>query len=218
MNPFSQIDPAGLECIEQNKISLEKSRSEVIYRQGDWPKGIYFLKSGLVGLVSVGLSGKEHLLRLFKPGQYFGHRSFFAKELYHASSICLDPCSIDFVAEACIHRLLKVQPELHMNVIQTLARELRVSEEARMSLSEKDVLARTAEALIYLEKISTDHHWTRKELADLLDSTPPTIVRTLQKLQGHGLITPDGKDYKIADYDGLMDVAEGNFKPPDFQG
>ncbi len=218
MNPFSQINSAGLKCIEQNKITLEKKRSESIYHQGDWPKGIYFLKSGLVGLIAVGTSGKEHLLRLFKPGQYFGHRSFFAKELYHASSICLDSCSMDFVAETCIHRLLEVQPELHMNVIQTLARELRVSEEARISFSEKDVLSRTAEALIYLEKVSTDHHWTRKELADLLDSTPPTIVRTLQKLQGMGLVVSEGKNYKITNYDGLIDVSEGHFTPPDYQG
>lgn len=218
MNPFSQINSAGLECIDQNKITLDKNRSDVVYRQGDQPKGVYFLKKGLVGLTSVGVSGKEHLLRMFKPGQYFGHRSFFANEPYHASSVCLDPCEIDFVAESCIHRLLEVQPELQMNVIQTLARELRVSEEARMSLSEKDVLARTAEALIYLEKISTDHHWTRKELADLLDSTPPTIVRTLQKLQAMGLLVPEGKDYRIMDYDGLMDVSEGTFTPPDSQG
>ena len=80
------------------------------------------------------------------------------------------------------------------------------------------MLARTAEALIYLEKISKDHHWTRKELADLLDSTPPTIVRTLQKLQTMGLVVPEGKDFKILDYDGLLNVSEGTFTPPDSQG
>lgn len=208
MNPFSQINQIGIACIDQNKVTLTKERSEFVYRQGEMPKGIYFLKTGLVGLVSVGISGKEHLLRMFKPGQYFGHRSFFAKEPYHASSICLDHCEVEFVAEACIYRLLEVQPELHMNVIQTLARELRDSEEIRISFSEKDVLARTAEALIYLEKVSTDHRWTRKELADLLGSTPPTIVRTLQKLETMGLLEQQGKDYEIINYNGLLEAAE----------
>ncbi|MCX7977781.1 MAG: cyclic nucleotide-binding domain-containing protein, partial [Bdellovibrionaceae bacterium] len=50
------------------------SRGEFVYRAGDEAKRLYLVKSGLVGLVLYGPTGNEHLLRLFKPGDYFGHR------------------------------------------------------------------------------------------------------------------------------------------------
>ena len=67
--------------------SIEFKRGDVIYAPGDSPEGIYFIKKGLVGLVILGLSGKEHLLRFFREDQFFGHRTLFSEEKYHASTI-----------------------------------------------------------------------------------------------------------------------------------
>ena len=54
------------EIFNKNSRTLEFKRGEQIYRVGEKPDGIYFIESGLVGLLIIGReSGKEHLLRVF---------------------------------------------------------------------------------------------------------------------------------------------------------
>ena len=66
--------------LESHATTLEFKRGEFVYRQGDVPKGMYFVKSGLVGLVLVGAqSGKEHLMRFFKQVSFLVIELYFLK-------------------------------------------------------------------------------------------------------------------------------------------
>ncbi|MFN9067262.1 MAG: Crp/Fnr family transcriptional regulator, partial [Bdellovibrionales bacterium] len=87
---------------ESHSRTLEFKRGENVYIQGDTPKGIYFVNSGLVGLMKTGVSGKEHLLRFFRQGQFFGHRALFSNEGYHGTAIVLEPTQIKLVPKLIV--------------------------------------------------------------------------------------------------------------------
>ncbi len=44
---------------QQSAKIIEKKRGETVYRVGDNPKGLYIVEKGLVGLMLLGLSGKQ---------------------------------------------------------------------------------------------------------------------------------------------------------------
>ena len=200
---------------EQTQLELESARvrkrsdkGDYLYRAGDTPQGIYLLVSGLVGLVTLSSSGKEHLVRLFKGGQYFGHRSLFANEPYHASSHALEPVECDFLPKNLILSISKSHPEFGLKVAEKLAKELRRAELWLGSMTDRQVGERIAEALLYLKTAYPEHLWTRREIAEFCGSTTPTIIRTLAQFEEQGFISQEGRTITILNRDALLAKAD----------
>jgi CRP-like cAMP-binding protein len=189
-------------------IKLEKKRGESIYKVGDSADGLYFVEKGLVGLMLLGISGKEHLLRFFKPGQFFGHRALFSGETYHGTTIVLEPVTLKFVAKNVVLQALDKNPELYKNLIRTLSIELRRSEVQHVMILENQILARAAQAVIYLKDLHPEHMWTRQEIANFCASTVSTIIKALAELEGLKLIEQVGRSIEILDREGLLALQE----------
>jgi len=196
------------ELFERSAQLIELKRGQFVYRTDEMPQGIYFVSRGLVGLVVVGSSGKDHLLRFFREGQFFGHRSLFSQEPYHGSAVALEPTYLKLVPEKVILSALKIQPELYREVVLTLARELRRCELQHVMILENQVLSRTAQALVYLKDLHPDHNWTRQEIADFCASTNSTIIKALAELESLGLIRQSGRTIAILDRKGLISLQD----------
>ena len=193
-----------LQQIFQGARLQKFKRGDVIYKMGEDPQNIYYLQSGLVGLVVWGESGKDHLLRLFKQGQIFGHRSFFAQEKYHASATVLQDSEVLVLSKDEMRERMKGNCDLAEKLLQTLAAELRRSEEKQVVLTEKDVTARIAEAVVYFKELHPTHSWTRQEIADFCGTTVATVIRTLAKFVDDGLIDQQGREIIILKKDELL--------------
>ena len=193
-----------LQEIFQGARSLKFKRGDIIYKVGELPQNIYLLKTGLVGLVVWGESGKDHLLRLFKQGQIFGHRSFFAKEKYHASATVLQDTEVLVLSKDEMRTRMKGNCDLAEKLLETLATELRRSEEKQVILTEKDVTARIAEAVVYFKELHPTHSWTRQEIADFCGTTVATVIRTLARFVDDGLIEQQGREIIILKKDELL--------------
>lgn len=191
--------------LDSNSQKLEFKRGEKIYQQNETPKGIYFVKNGLVGLTILGSSsGKEYLLRFFKQGQFFGHRSLFSNENYHANTLALEPTLIKLVPKDIMVTMLNKNPHLYRDIITVLAKELRRCEIQRVMILENQILARTAQSLIYLKDLHPEHNWTRQEIANFCASTVSTIIKALSTLEEKGLIKQDGRSIHIVDREALI--------------
>lgn len=174
---------------ERTAKSIELKRGDTVYRAGDQPQGLYFVQKGLVGLVLYGSSsGREHLLRFFKTGQFFGHRALFSEEGYHGSTIVLEPTSLKLIPKATVVHVLQRRPELYSGIVRVLSGELRRCEEQRVMILENQILARTAQALVYLKDLKPDHMWTRQEIANFCASTVSTVIKAMAELEVMGLI------------------------------
>ncbi|MFM6927125.1 MAG: Crp/Fnr family transcriptional regulator [Bdellovibrio sp.] len=193
-----------LQQIFQDARLLKFKRGDVIYKMGELPQNIYLLQSGLVGLVVWGESGKDHLLRLFKQGQIFGHRSFFAKEKYHASATVLQDTEVLVLSKDEMRARMKGNCDLAEKLLETLATELRRSEEKQVVLTEKDVTGRIAEAVVYFKELHPTHSWTRQEIADFCGTTVATVIRTLAGFVDDGLIEQQGREIIILKKDELL--------------
>lgn len=197
---------------ESQSQTLELKRGDFVYRQGDQPKGIYFVKKGLVGLVLMGAhSGKEHLLRFFRQRQFFGHRALFSQEGYHGTTVVLEPTVLKLVPKAVILGALEKHPELLKNVVGVLAKELRRCETQHVMILENEILIRVAQSLVYLKDLHPDHHWTRQEIANFCASTVSTVIKALAEIEKRGLIFQEGRSIKILNRDALVALQEEDY-------
>lgn len=193
--------------MEKVRISKCYKRGAFLYQIGEEPTGIYFVASGLVGLTLVGISGREHLLRLCKRGQFLSHRSLLASEPYHASAVSLENSEIYFVPKKEFFEIYERYPSGCKPIVQSLARELRQAEIRFASMSDKDVTARIAETLIYLKNVYPDHAWTRREIAELCGSTTSTVIKVLARFESTKIISQDGRAIVISDAEALLTVS-----------
>lgn len=193
---------------EVEKVVEKKvfNRGDVLYRADEEPRGIYFISKGLVGLVVFGLSGQEHLVRLYKCWQFFGHRALFAKEKYHATATALEETHVLFVNKDLLCELIRKHWEVSFSFLEVMAQDLRRAEQRIVSRSELDVTARVAESLVFLKDMYPHHRWTRKEIADFCGSTTPTVIKVMAKLEAEGLIEQIGRDIKILSREELLSL------------
>ncbi len=195
---------------ESQAKSIELKRGEFVYRQGDVPRGIYFVKQGLVGLMLVGqTSGKEHLVRFFRQGQFFGHRALFSNEGYHGTSVAIEPTVLKLVPKEIIMMAIEKQPNLLRDVVKVLSKELRRCETHQVMILENQILVRTAQAVVYLKDLHPDHNWTRQEIANFCASTVSTVIKALSELEELNLIKQAGRSIQVLNRDGLIALQDG---------
>jgi CRP-like cAMP-binding protein len=149
-------------------------------------------------------SGKEHLLRFFRQGQFFGHRSLFSNEGYHGNSVAIEPTRLKLVPKEIIMKAIEKQPTLLHDVVKVLSKELRRSETHQVMILENQILVRTAQALVYLKDLHPEHNWTRQEIANFCASTVSTVIKALSELEELKLIKQDGRSILVLNRDGLI--------------
>lgn len=192
--------------LNQSEISFK--RGQIIYHEGDSPKQLYFILSGLVGLFHVSETGKETFFRVFGKDDIFGHRSFFAEEPYHASAIALSPVDIVAISRDECNRICEQNPQLIKSMVAQMARDLGQAEMRMAGLRDKTAHKRITESLVFLKLKHPNHIWTRKEIAEFSGSTFETVTRVMTLLEQKKLISKKGRDFIILDQDRLLSISE----------
>jgi len=183
-------------------------RGETLYHQNQPCEGLYLIQSGIVGLKVSTASGKEHLLRFYGQNQFFGHRSLLTDEPHHSSALALEQTVCLFFHKQGVTQLIKNNISALQAFALLLAKELKFSELHRVLILENQILARTAQAIIYLKEMGPSHQWTRQEVAEFIASTPTTIIKALAELENRGLILQVGRRIEILDKAGLLAIPE----------
>ncbi len=185
---------------------LKLKRGDLIYNAGDSPQSIYLVKRGIVGLYFNQKSGKETFLRVFPSGTIFGHRSFLAGETYHGTSIALAPTCVTHIPLKKMEDLISKDPEILYCLSHLLAQELGEAERRLSSVTSQPITKRIVETLIYLKLRYPDQKWTRKEIADYAGTTLESVARIMTTLTKNGLISKQGRDFKIENLQKLLKV------------
>lgn len=183
-------------------------RGQIIYNEGDTPKSIFVNEKGIIGLFHISETGHETLLRVFSKRYIFGHRSYMAKEAYHASAVCLTSSEVYEIPESAFREICSETPDLLFEISRILAKELRSSEIRMSDLQDKSANQRIVESLVFLKLKHPDYTWTRKEIAEFAGSTLESVVRVMSLLQDEGLLEKNGRDFSINDVEKVLDRSQ----------
>lgn len=218
---FARLEPmlsdqfwADFSAAERSEIEAglkirSLARGDVVYRPGDPPQGLYFLKEGLVGLVLVGaVSGREHLVRFFRRGHFFGHRALLSGEPYHAQAVALEPTQLQWIPTSKVRELLERKPALYRHFAQVLAIELRRCEVQHVQILENQIRGCIAGALVYLKDLHPTHRWTRQEIANFCASTVSTVIKTMAEFENEGLISQEGREFELLQREKLISLLD----------
>jgi CRP-like cAMP-binding protein len=80
-------DRTLIQALEQRSVSVPCSKGRILFKQGDVPIGLYFLKSGKVSLILKTEEGKEVVHLTVRSGSILGLPAIVSNEPYTLSPV-----------------------------------------------------------------------------------------------------------------------------------
>ncbi len=197
------------------KTSFTIKKGEPIFEEGDTLKGVFCIKDGICKLSKLSSNGKDQIVKLVKSGELLGQRSMISDEIANLSAVALEDMEVCFIPKKEILGFFNENNEFSMNVMKAICGDLKEADDHMVSMAQKNVKARLAEALIYLhdnfgvnEDGSLHIQLSREELAGIIGTATESCIRLLSEFNKLGMIDLEGKKIIIKEVTKLKRIAE----------
>tara|TARA_R110001592_G_scaffold142103_2_gene364084 strand:- start:774 stop:1451 length:678 start_codon:yes stop_codon:yes gene_type:complete len=195
------------------KTSKFIKKGEILFREGESINGVYCVKDGVCKLSKLSANGKDQIVKLVVRGDLIGQRSLVTDEKSNLTAIALNDMEICFIPRNEIINDLTNNANFSLDMLQEMAKELRIADNIIVDMAQKSVKQRLADVLIYLyETFNTDEKGflgvmlSREDYASLVGTATESAIRILSQFKKEGLISTTGKHVKIEDLEGLRRV------------
>jgi CRP/FNR family transcriptional regulator len=203
-----QLDQVGAICVKREYV-----KGETIFSEGDAASGFYIVAAGQVKIYKLSMEGKEHILHIYGPGHPFGEVPVFAGENFPAHAQALERTRLLFFPREAFLTMITANPDLALKMMAVLSRKLRSFTVQIENLSLKEVPARLASYLLYLDQEQGNQHdlsltISKTQLAAIIGTIPETLSRIFKRLSEQQLITVKGRHIRLRQVDKLQEMAD----------
>ena len=202
--------------VTKNFAVHDFKKGQIIYAENDNPEYLYCLLSGKAKMYKDGVGGRQQILRLYRPTQYFGYRAYFAGEPYVSSVAAVEASKIGMIHMDIVKEFIDENIKLAWFFIHELSRNLGGSDTKIVNLTQKHIRGRLAEALIMLidsygleaDGQTLNIYLAREDIANISNMTTSNAIRTLSAFSNEKILTVDGRRIKILDYNALKKISK----------
>jgi CRP-like cAMP-binding protein len=194
-DPEAFLDTAGV----ARKIA-EFRRGESIYSQGEAAESVMYVQKGGVKFSVVNGSGKEAVVAMFGPSDFFGEGCMAGQSVRMGTATAITPTTLLVIGKDALLRVLHTEHELSDHFISyMLAHNIRVEEDLMDQLfnSSEKRLART---LLLLARYGKQNQPNRilpkvsqETLAEMIGTTRSRVNFFMNKFRKLGFIEYNGK-------------------------
>ena len=207
----NSFDPlAFLAKVGTGKTISVYRKDQIIFSQGEVADTIFYLQKGGVRIVVLSDQGKEAVVGILEPGQFFGEGCMNGHSLRIATSTATEESLITSISKSAMIAVLHDEPKFsELFVAYLLTRNSRVEDDLIDQLfnsSEK----RLARLLLLLAKFGKEGSPTpispnisQETLAEMIGTTRSRVSFFMNKFRKLGLISYNGK---IEVHNSLLDA------------
>jgi len=188
------LDSAGV----ARRVKAFKS-GEVVYSQGDAAKSVMYLQEGGVQLSVVSESGKEAVVAILGPGDFFGEGCLAGQSIRMGTATAITPTTVLVIEKSEMFKVLHEQHDLSdLFITFMLARNIRIEEDLIDQLfnSSEKRLARTLLLLARYGKEDQPHGLlpkvSQETLAEMVGTTRSRVNFFMNKFRKLGFIKYNG--------------------------
>ena len=203
---FRDLPPERLEKLAS--LLQEKSYEEnrALFHAKEPGSALFILKSGRVKVTLTDRHGKEVILRVLHPGEFFGEMALLDGHPRSATVTAIERSRVFILEQASFLQLIRQDPQWSLKMLATLSRRLRKANEKIGAAIFSDAYGKVARTLIDLipeggmtasNGIWIDLKLTRQELAAMAGVTRETFIRILKEFEKAGSVRVEGKQVVI---------------------
>jgi len=217
---FKNLHYSELQKINSLITKKNHLKGTTLFTEGDLAKDLYIVRYGRVKLYEMSEDGRQQIIRLLEPGDFFGELALFMEQQHYLlNAESLEDTGICLLSQDDLKVLIHSNPDISLGIMQALTERLSYAEKFISTLTLKTIEQRLIswllamaekEGVLVAKGIRLTIHLPRHELANLFGTTRETISRKLSKLQADGLIALSGqKHIIILNKKELMILAQG---------
>lgn len=187
---FSNLNAAEVREVASITRARTYEKGQAIYNAGDHKEKLFVVHSGKVKIYRLSPAGKEQVIRLVGPGQFFGELSLFSPQASTEYALALQQSTMCVIEGPLIKTLMGTHPTIGLKVMEELSRRLDRAESLIRDLALQSVEQRLARFLLD-EAQSTGEvglKTTKGNLASQLGMSQESLSRKLASFQDRGLI------------------------------
>src|ERR1035441_2115974 len=109
--PRALFDPkVFLAKIGEGRSLADYQKKQKVFSQGDPAEAVFYLQKGRIKLTVVSKQGKEAVIAILGPGEFFGEGCLAGQLVRMASAFTMSECSIMRLGKAAMVRVLNDEP------------------------------------------------------------------------------------------------------------
>jgi CRP/FNR family cyclic AMP-dependent transcriptional regulator len=199
--PASALESHELEALSAHAAVQAYPKGTVIINEGDRSDSIFIITAGRVKVFLHGRDGREVVLNVHGPGEYFGEM-VLDEGPRSASVMTLETSKFLVISKADFRRFLSVNPEFAMKLINRLMGRVRALTENVGSLALLDVYGRVARLLLELAverdgKLEVGERLTQRDIADRVGASREMVSRIFKDLVAGGYVEVEDRLIRI---------------------
>jgi CRP-like cAMP-binding protein len=214
---LTDLPADDLELLTANKSEQLYKKGEIIFREGAYPSGIFYLVDGKVKKYKLDKDAKEQIIYVANKGELLGYHAILSEDRYPDCAAALEDSRIAFIPKEDFLDTLNQSKVLSRRLLKTLSHEFAVLANSLSMFAQKSVRERLALQLVVMrEKYKTNFHpgmpveinMSRDDLASLVGTVRENVVRVLSEFKEAGILETKGRKIIVLDVNKLIKIAD----------
>ncbi|MEO6305563.1 MAG: Crp/Fnr family transcriptional regulator [Bacteroidia bacterium] len=196
------LPESDLILLNKNRVTHQYKKGEILFREGSYPTGIYYIKKGKVKKYKTDKDGREQIFYVCRKGELFGYHALISDEKYSDTTATLEESTITFISKDDFLKAIQLSPILSNRLLKCMSHEFGVLVNGLAVFAQRTVRERLALSLILLrdkykkenqDKKPVELDLSRDDLAKFVGTARETLVRLLHDFKEDGLIEINGR-------------------------
>ncbi len=184
----------------------------MVLNEGGSAQAMYFVAEGAVKLYKTSAEGKEQIISLMRPGDFFNEVPLLDNGPAPANVEALGEALLYGIQKDNLGVVLRQYPGINSNMLSMLARRIRYLISLVEDLSFRTVPSRVAKILLENSAEHDGGHLTQRDMAAMAGTAREVVSRSLKYLEERGLIEMRRHQIVIKNVKGLKQAVEPGFE------
>jgi CRP-like cAMP-binding protein len=212
---FSDLTDQDIASLGRLSILKHYPKDTVIFFENEEGDFFFMILDGRIKVTILGDDGREVILSLLGPGDFFGEMALLDNEPRSATAIAVEDSELLSLHRTDFQSVLADNKSITVGLIKVLTSRLRKANHQISTLALLDVYGRVARVIVDMAREEgrrlkdgriAFRRATHQEIANRIGTTRETVTRMLKDLERQGLIHVEGKEMVVQpDFERVFD-------------
>jgi CRP-like cAMP-binding protein len=213
---LADLPAEDMELLMARRSDQVYKKGEVLFREGAYPTGIFYITRGRAKKYKVDGDGREQIIYVANTGELLGYHAILSQDNYPDSASVLEESAITFIPREDFLEVVNRSAVLSKRLLKTLSHEFAVLANSLTLFAQRSVRERLALQLIVIREkykvnfepgMPVEISMSRDDLASLVGTARENVVRMLSEFKAEGTVETRGRKIIVLDVNRLIKIA-----------
>ena len=212
---FSELTDGDVTSLSRLASRRRFPKDTVVFFENEEGDSFFMILEGRIKVTILGDDGREVILSMLGPGDFFGEMALLDNEPRSATAIAVEESELLSLHRSDFQSVLNDNRSITTALIKVLTARLRRANHQISTLALLDVYGRVARVIVDMAREEgrrlrdgriAFRRATHQEIANRISTTRETVTRMLKDLERQGLIHIEGKEIVVEpDFEKVFD-------------